>query len=177
MLTGVTVKSKTPFGTAYITMNSDENGCPFEVFITAPGKAGSDLQADAEGLGRMISLQLRSTAPQNRMQMLRLIVEQLQGIGGSRSVGLGPQRVSSLPDVVASALQAHYFSQNEAKQLSLPMNGDTHDHAEPESKAHSNGTHADGVISGADLCPECGTVSLVKAEGCSVCLSCGFSEC
>jgi ribonucleoside-diphosphate reductase alpha chain len=175
-LSGVTVSRKTPFGTAFITMNSDENGCPFEVFVTV-GKAGSDLQADAEGLGRMLSLQLRTTAPQNRMEMLKLIIDQLQGIGGSRSVGLGPQRVSSLPDVVASALQAHYFTQNEAKQLSLPMNGDTDDYVEPEQpKAHLNGTH-DGIISGADLCPECGTVSLVKAEGCKVCVSCGFSEC
>lgn len=175
-LSGVTVSRKTPFGTAFITMNSDENGCPFEVFITV-GKAGSDLQADAEGLGRMLSLQLRTTAPQNRMEMLKLIIDQLQGIGGSRSVGLGPQRVSSLPDVVASALQGHYFTQTEQKQLSLPMNGDSHDHAEPEPKAIQNGTHADGIISGADLCPECGTVSLVKAEGCKVCVSCGFSEC
>ncbi len=98
-------------------MNSDENGCPFEVFITAPGKAGSDLQADAEGLGRMISLQLRSTAPQNRMQMLKLIVEQLQGIGGSRSFGMGPNRVMSLPDAVAGALMNHYFPEDKAQQL------------------------------------------------------------
>src|SRR5690606_19104920 len=41
-LQGVTVTCTTPFGTAYITMNSDEHGQPFEVFITAPGKAGSD---------------------------------------------------------------------------------------------------------------------------------------
>lgn len=33
-LSGVTVSRKTPFGTAYITMNSDELGNPFEVFIT-----------------------------------------------------------------------------------------------------------------------------------------------
>lgn len=176
-LSGVTVSRKTPFGTAFITMNSDENGCPFEVFITV-GKAGSDLQADAEGLGRMLSLQLRTTAPQNRMEMLKLIIDQLQGIGGSRSVGLGPQRVSSLPDVVASALQAHYFPPNEAKQLNLPMNGDSHDHAEPEQpKVIQNGKHADGVISNANLCPECQTYSLVNAEGCKVCLSCGYSEC
>ncbi|MCA9906706.1 MAG: hypothetical protein KC547_22780, partial [Anaerolineae bacterium] len=71
-LSGFTINTITPYGTAYITMNSDEHGYPFEVFITAPGKAGSDLQADAEGLGRMISLQLRTTAPQNRLTMLRL---------------------------------------------------------------------------------------------------------
>ncbi|MCA9914585.1 MAG: hypothetical protein KC496_14635, partial [Anaerolineae bacterium] len=55
-LQGNTMSFKTPFGTSYITMNSDELGNPFEVFITV-GKAGSDVQADAEGMGRMISLQ------------------------------------------------------------------------------------------------------------------------
>ncbi|RMG89311.1 MAG: ribonucleoside-diphosphate reductase, adenosylcobalamin-dependent, partial [Chloroflexi bacterium] len=50
-LLGATVSRQTPFGKAFITMNSDEAGQPFEVFITV-GKAGSDLQADAEGLGR-----------------------------------------------------------------------------------------------------------------------------
>ena len=35
-LRGVTVNTNTPYGTAYITMNSDENGYPFEVFIVAP---------------------------------------------------------------------------------------------------------------------------------------------
>ncbi len=119
-LAGVTVSRKTPFGTAFITMNSDDLGNPFEVFITI-GKAGSDLQADAEGLGRMLSLQLRTTAPQNRMEMLKLIVEQLQGIGGSRSVGMGPQRVISLPDAVAGALVEHYLTQSVSQQLDLPM--------------------------------------------------------
>jgi ribonucleoside-diphosphate reductase alpha chain len=181
MLTGVTVKSNTPFGTAYITMNSDENGCPFEVFITAPGKAGSDLQADAEGLGRMISLQLRSTAPQNRMQMLKLIVEQLQGIGGSRSVGMGPARVMSLPDAVAGALMKQYLSEERAQQMSL-FNG--HDHA-AEMNVSNVHAHDDdvavmdsnGYLNGADMCPSCGTISLIRAEGCRKCLTCGYSEC
>lgn len=180
-LTGVTVTTTTPFGTAYITMNSDENGYPFEVFITAPGKAGSDLQADAEGLGRLISLQLRSVAPQNRIQMLKLVIDQLQGIGGARSIGMGPNRVMSLPDAVAGALQDNYFPQNNVKQLGLPMtNGGDYDHVEaaPEDKAdvHTNG-HVFGVIAGADLCPSCGTVSLLRVEGCLSCNSCGYSEC
>ena len=63
----------------------------------------------------MISLQLRATAPQNRMQMLRLIVEQLQGIGGSRSLGMGPNRVMSLPDAVAGALMKQYLPEEKAK--------------------------------------------------------------
>ncbi|MBC7870497.1 MAG: adenosylcobalamin-dependent ribonucleoside-diphosphate reductase, partial [Chitinophagaceae bacterium] len=103
-LQGVTINCATPFGTAYVTMNSDEHGYPFEVFITAPGKAGSDLQADAEGLGRMMSLSLRTTDPHNRRDMLKLIIDQLRDIGGSRSIGFGERRVISLPDSVARAM-------------------------------------------------------------------------
>ncbi|HLV36925.1 MAG TPA: hypothetical protein VKY59_17510, partial [Spirillospora sp.] len=169
-LSGVTVRRKTPFGNAFITMNTDDQGNPFEVFITV-GKAGSDLQADADGLARMISLALRSTAPQNRRRMLELIIDQLQNLGGARAVGLGPQRVSSLPDAVARALQEHYFQQSEVKQLNLPMNGEAN---EPEA---STLTDHDGSFKGADMCPECGTYSLVRAEGCRTCLTCGYSEC
>ncbi len=182
-LQGVTMSTKTPFGTAYITMNSDEFGNPFEVFITAPGKAGSDLQADAEGLGRMISLQLRTTAPQNRMQMLKLVVDQLQGIGGSRSVGLGPNRVMSLPDAVAGALLNNYFSEEQPQQLNL-FNGqevvpvetiEAHDH--DHEHEHEEISEANGYLNGADMCPSCGTISLIRAEGCRKCLTCGYSEC
>lgn len=171
-LSGVTVSRKTPFGTAYITMNSDENNCPFEVFVTV-GKAGSDLQADAEGLGRMVSLQLRTTAPQNRMEMLKLIIDQLLGIGGARSMGLGAQRVTSLPDVVAGALLEHYFPPASDRQLKLPINGDAEQPAPASAPEQPHG----GIYSGADLCPECGTVSLIRAEGCRKCLTCGYSEC
>jgi len=190
-LSGVTVSRKTPFGTAFITMNSDEQGNPFEVFITV-GKAGSDLQADAEGLGRMLSLQLRTTAPQNRMEMLKLIIDQLRGIGGSRSVGLGPQRVISMPDAVAGALVDHYLSNPQPQQLGLPMangNGD-HNHSHdttwkasdtiaPEAveDTYPNGYMQSVSISGADICPSCGNVSLLKIEGCEKCDICGYSRC
>ncbi len=177
-LTGVTVSRKTPFGTAFITMNSDEHGNPFEVFITV-GKAGSDLQADAEGLGRMLSLQLRTTAPQNRREMLKLIVDQLQGIGGARSIGLGPMRVASLPDAVAGALIDHYYPKDEAQQLTMFNGGSSDDETDEDSDdpQHMNGTAPTGVIRGADICPSCKTVSLIRVEGCRKCLVCGYSDC
>jgi hypothetical protein len=34
-----------------------------------------------------------------------------------------------------------------------------------------------GSVQGAELCPSCHNVSLVRAEGCKTCLRCGFSEC
>jgi ribonucleoside-diphosphate reductase alpha chain len=175
------VRFNTPFGKSYITMNSDELGNPFEVFITV-GKAGSDIQADAEALGRMISLQLRTTAPHNRREMLKLIVEQLQDIGGARPVGFGPKRILSLPDAVGRALMEHYINEEEPQQLGLPINGGTVAPKkaappiddEPDDHDELNGN---GFMSGADMCPECGTISLIRAEGCRRCLTCGYSEC
>lgn len=215
-LQGVTVNCKTPYGTAYITMNSDELGYPFEVFITAPGKSGSDLQADAEGLGRMISLQLRTTAPQNRLQMLKLVIDQLKDIGGSRTYGMGPNRVISLPDAVAGAMLDHYFPEEKAQQMSLFASADwmqapqppaalpaTSTSPAPAAQADApapnvtlangqtngnGGSHAetipntglyfsDAAYRNADVCPQCGTISLIRVEGCRKCTTCGYSEC
>jgi len=173
-LHGATISFKTPFGTSYITMNSDENGNPFEAFINV-GKAGSDIQADAEGLGRMISLQLRTTAPNNRFEMLKLIVEQLQGIGGASQTGFGPMRVRSLPDAVANALEQYYFTDEAPQQMSL---FDTSEVSQPAaSKPNNDPVNVDGYSTRADMCPSCGTVSLIRAEGCRKCMTCGYSEC
>jgi ribonucleoside-diphosphate reductase alpha chain len=178
ILNGTTVRFNTPFGKSYITMNSDEFGNPFEVFITV-GKAGSDIQADAEALGRMISLQLRTTAPQNRREMLKLVVEQLQDIGGARPVGFGPNRILSLPDAVGRALMTHYINNEEPpKQLGLPINGGTLAPDKIETKhEESHQEDTKGFVSGADMCPDCGTISLIRTEGCRKCLTCGYSEC
>nr|MCU0465612.1 ribonucleoside-diphosphate reductase, adenosylcobalamin-dependent [Anaerolineae bacterium] len=187
----------TPFGTAYVTMNLDEQGMPFEVFITAPGKAGSDLQADAEGLGRLISLSLRTTDPHNRRQMLRLIVEQLRDIGGARAAGFGVNRVTSLPDAVARALEENFLTEITPAQLSLPLAGDSMVEKPKSTSApitlmdgkpngNGNGHHAheptpsaveSSLLAGADMCPECHTISLIRAEGCRKCMTCGYSEC
>jgi ribonucleoside-diphosphate reductase alpha chain len=179
-LFGVTTKVVTPFGTAYVNMNVDELGSPFEVFITAPGKAGSDLQADAEGLGRLITLSLRTTDPHNRRQMLRLIIEQLRDIGGASKSGFGANRVNSLPDAVARVLEDHFFHEPTPMQLNLPL-GDTGavTRTPPPLKkvAEEPVEEKKSAYASADLCPSCQTVSLIRTEGCKKCLTCGYSEC
>ncbi len=173
ILQGRTVKTQTPFGKAYITINHDEQENPFEVFI-AIAKAGTDIQADAESLGRMISLQLRTTAPHNRREMLKLIIEQLQDIGGARPIGFGPKRVLSLPDAVARVLQIEFFPDEAPQQLNLPIEpGGANDIAADSD----GGTTINSSISGADMCPACGTITLIRAENCRKCLTCGYSEC
>jgi ribonucleoside-diphosphate reductase alpha chain len=176
---GITISKHTPLGTVHTTSNHDENGEPFEVFTTI-GKAGSDLQADAEAMGRLISLLLRIDSPVSRRERLGLIVSQLEGIGGARSVGFGINRVASMPDALAATLREMYFNENvqpvvvpsEPEATAVQTNGHT---------ANGNGKHAIEPtrvkLPGADLCPECGMVTLVRSEGCKKCETCGYSEC
>jgi ribonucleoside-diphosphate reductase alpha chain len=156
---GVTVSRPTPIGTAHITMNDDDEGRPFEVFVEI-GKAGSDIKAMAEAMGRLMSLILRLASPVSPLERVQKIVNQIKGIGGARSIGFGKERVRSLPDAVALALEEHYKVRDEGNSFT------------------PQGTHdaGNGKVA-ADLCPNCGLATYVHEEGCMVCHSCGYSEC
>ena len=104
---GATYRLNTPIGSAFITINEDDLGEPLELFINI-GKAGSDVAAMAEALGRTISATLRfkgSLKPKDRAKEIAL---QLAGIGGRRSVGFGPNKILSLPDAIAYAISKHF---------------------------------------------------------------------
>jgi ribonucleoside-diphosphate reductase alpha chain len=103
---GSTYRLHTPVGSAFITINHDEKGEPIELFINV-GKAGSDITAMAQALGRVISTSLRFHDGIGRKMRAKEIAEQLSGIGGRHSVGFGPQKILSLPDAVAAALSIH----------------------------------------------------------------------
>jgi ribonucleoside-diphosphate reductase alpha chain len=96
-------------------------------------------------------------APRER---LAEVVRQLAGIGGGRPLGFGPNRVLSLPDGLARAL-AEYLGETPETTI-----------FEPSSTAIPQLPMAVG-----DLCPECGSATLVAEEGCRKCLTCGYSEC
>ncbi|MDE3150784.1 MAG: vitamin B12-dependent ribonucleotide reductase, partial [Gemmatimonadota bacterium] len=97
-LRGTTIRKETPLGVMFVSINEDEKGQPFEVFINL-GKAGGSAMADAEAMGRMISLALRSGIP------LTEVHRQLRGISSDRVVGLGPNKVMSVPDAIGLALE------------------------------------------------------------------------
>ena len=105
-LHGITYRKETPLGTAYITVNVNGDDQPFEVFLNV-GKAGSDVAAVSEALGRLISLVLRLPSPLDPVERLKQVIDQLAGIGGGRSMGFGANRVRSLPDAVAQVLREH----------------------------------------------------------------------
>lgn len=187
---GATYKIGTPLGSAFITVNHDEMGNPFEVFVTM-GKGGSEVSAMAEALGRLISTTLRFGNHMPPIERAKSIVEQLKGISGGRSVGFGPNKIRSLPEAVGKAIEIHFGL------IGLPHEADT---------TNGNG-HTDTVISPSqsmvpepkikekiqqmsletsippllgkqkDICPSCGEGTLVYEEGCKKCYSCGYSEC
>ncbi len=159
---GVTYRAETPLGTAFVTVNEDGAGEPFEVFLNV-GKAGSDTAAVSEAIGRLISMILRLPSPLSPTDRVKEIVDQLSGIGGGRQLGFGRRRVRSLPDAVAQVLAEHLGM--------LPS----------EEVAPKGPAVAPEGVAGAtpigDLCPQCGQASLVPEEGCRTCYSCGYSDC
>jgi ribonucleoside-diphosphate reductase alpha chain len=101
VLRGTTRRTETPVGEALVTVNTTEEGEPFEVFVRA-GQAGSDLAGLAEAIGRLCSLCLQLPGEVAGAARLRAIADELRGIGGAQS--LGPGRARSLADAVARVL-------------------------------------------------------------------------
>lgn len=191
VLTGVTYKADSPTGKLYVTINNDEKGDLFEVFINH-GKSGSDLMALADALGRMISFVLRIHSPVPARERVREIVSELAGIGGSRSSGFGENRVRSLPDAISKVLARHCeFRVNGKVEDKIVTAAKEALHAAPEVAtdeaaevvANQLTLPQTGVMASAsstslfDICPECGSGSFAYEEGCKKCYACGYSEC
>lgn len=174
---GSTYKIATPLGSAFITVNHDDNGNPFEVFITI-GKAGSEVSAMAEALGRLLSTTLRFGNRLPAMERARELMEQLRGIGGGRAVGFGPNKVRSLPDAIAKVIGMHFGLSthddppipNEPTAGNIRLSTNARVDIDEQSDLGTKMLRA-------DLCPSCGDATLVFEEGCKKCYGCGYSEC
>jgi ribonucleoside-diphosphate reductase alpha chain len=193
VMRGTTIRKETPLGVMFVNITEDEKGQPFEVFLNL-GKAGGSAMADAEAIGRLISLALRSGIS------LPEIHRQLRGISSDRAVGLGPNKVLSLPDAVGIALE-QWWRNKQGVQTDLLSGGAM---AGGPSSASAPLPPASAPVAGVPLtrppmhnsaeqmqpmefgsgggevfmgtCPDCGS-QLEFAEGCVKCHVCGFSEC
>ena len=160
VLRGSTHKVATRAGSAYVTVNRDSGSSrPVEVFFNV-GKAGSEVAALSEALGRLASLALRKGAT------LGGVANQLAGVGGNGSFNRAIPAALSIALTEANTAEPDYddpilHSGWEDIVLAEPVLG-----SPPE------------VVSGrADLCPECDNLSLVYQEGCSKCPICGYAAC
>lgn len=180
---GSTYQVTTPVGQAFVTINTNGDTQPLEMFINV-GKAGSDVTAMAEALGRMISLALRMQSPIPPAERMRKIASELVGIGGARSMGFGENRIRSLPDAVAKVIDRH-FGMVPKFQVEQMANGIHHPQTSTSSEkpamqlpllAQQQAPQQQQMVT-VDLCPKCGEGSLVFEEACKKCYSCGYSEC
>ena len=151
IITGETLKSKTPFGTMFLTINRRPNGRPYEIFVQI-GKSGGDIAAMAEGYGRLMSKQLTAGAT------LEDVAEQLAGIGGKTTVFENGHTTVSLPDAISKTIKLHIDHRN-------------------KSNGHIDVVKEIPKISG-NLCPTCGS-SLIRGEGCEKCsdAGCSYTRC
>jgi ribonucleoside-diphosphate reductase alpha chain len=172
-LKGYTFSIETPLGKAFITINENGGDQPFEMFINT-AKAGSDTAAVSEAIGRLISYVLRMASPIEPRQRLNEILRQLEGIGGGRPLGFGPNRVRSLPDGIAQIL-VEYLSGPGSQAAHAAEHDEPCEH--PEATAPMPSFSEQPLLKIGDLCPECGQAAMVNEEGCRKCYACGYSEC
>src|SRR2546430_1412525 len=173
LLKGSTRRIESPLGTMYVPITEDDKGLPFEVFMSL-GKAGGALMADVEAIGRLISLALRSGVP------LPEVYRQLRGISSDRAVGLGPNKVMSVPDAIGIAIEK-WMQDKQGVQQELLDSTRSPERAPTEVILGSAGDTALRAARGPEqdfigACPDCGS-QLAFIEGCAKCHVCGFSEC
>ena len=144
---GRTLKLKLPQGGIYVTANM-VNGETKEVFVTL-GKSGGDEKADAEALGRLISLYLQNGGD------MKNVISTLKGIKGKYVSWDEGTQLQSIPDAVAKALE----------QL-------TTNHVVKES-----GATAPSAVGLGTTCPDCHENTLIFENGCYKCSACGYSKC
>jgi len=175
VIVGTTTKIATGCGNLYITINEDEQGQPFEVFMHM-GKAGGCAMSQLEAIGRLLSLALRSGIE------IGSIVEQLRGIRCPSPSWEKGGRIFSCSDAIARAIEQRAQDAKQKKSSAREKN-------EPSAMPGSEGltqSDASGNISGTStmrkagnivgVCPDCGG-ALWHIEGCMVCKSCGYSKC
>jgi len=151
LMEGRTLKLRLPQGGLYLTANII-NGELKEVFVTL-GKSGGDEKADAEALGRLISLYLQHGGD------IESVISTLKGIKGKYVSWDEGTQLLSIPDAIAKALELLTLN-HVVKESSIPI--------QPEGM---------GFISEGATCPDCHESALVFENGCYHCSNCGYSKC
>jgi ribonucleoside-diphosphate reductase alpha chain len=153
VIKGTTRAMKTGCGKIYVTVNEDEEGNIFELF-TQMGKAGGCAASQAEAIGRLISLALRSNIEPIEIE------KQLKGISCHSPAWAPGGKISSCSDAISKALERY-------NQVGDKENGN----------GNGNGSHSkDDKTMLCGACPDCGG-AVEHAGGCAVCRDCGLTKC
>ena len=188
-LRGTTIRKETPLGVMFVNITEDDKGQPFEVFLTL-GKAGGSAMADAEAMGRLISLALRSGIP--LMEDPPAAARHLVGSRGRArteqgAVGAGCDwyrdrgvASRSRDGCAAGADAAGRCGSAPQSDMVTSMTHQVPAALRPTGNAAAEMELQFGLHHAAEAyigtCPDCGS-QMEYAEGCVKCHVCGFSEC
>jgi ribonucleoside-diphosphate reductase alpha chain len=189
ILSAVRIRQKTPFGHMHVSITVDpKTERELEVFGLL-GKAGNVAMSDLEAVCRMVSLFLRAGGS------IKDVIDQLEGIGSSLTVGTQNGRVMSLGDALGKTIK-RYWEAKKKYGLRAILLGDVD--LEQALNGGGNGNGGEPQKSGTTVilgkakaqsaderlleqygvrCPECGSGTLTFEEGCKKCVACGYSEC
>ena len=151
MMEGRTLKLKLPQGGLYLTANL-ANGELKEVFVTL-GKSGGDEKADAEAIGRLISLYLQNGGD------IKSVISTLKGIKGKYVSWDEGTQLQSIPDAIGKALEILTLN-HVVKESGFPTEASA-----PKSETRGG------------TCPDCHENALIFESGCYKCTNCGYSKC
>lgn len=165
VVVGTTTKVATGCGNLYVTINSDENGLPFEVF-TQMGKAGGCAASQLEAIGRLVSLAFRSGIE------VKSIIEQLRNIRCPSPSWEKGVRIFSCADAIARVIEKRLTNMNAAPKTNEASFKTT----KAEEHLLEKNLISEMVSDIIGVCPDCGG-ALRHEEGCVKCGSCGYSKC
>jgi ribonucleoside-diphosphate reductase alpha chain len=184
VIQGTTQRIETGYGHLYVTINEDEHGL-FEVFAQI-GHGGGYTASFTEAVARLVSLCLRSGIPVDE------VVEQMEGIRSPKVAWDHGDRVYSVPDALAKALnrqvsgelsksiQARVDAYQGKPAQSAPQPAKSVSvvavDEETENEAGPDATRSLVKRGDSPECPECEQM-LSFEEGCVKCHACGYSEC
>ncbi|MBI4678295.1 MAG: hypothetical protein HY748_12005 [Elusimicrobia bacterium] len=147
---------KTGYGPLHIHINYDERG-PYQVFTNIP-----PLGTEISGLTSLIGILLSKYLAEGGDPIK--ILKHLNAVKGDRPIGLGDNKVNSIPHAISIALRQHL------KKTGWINEGESDaDKAKLEVIA----------LPKAEYCPKCYSSNVSYESGCSgpTCHDCGFSEC
>lgn len=179
VLQGATYKIKWPRRSSalYLTINSDEEGTPFEVFITSKDGSASEWTT---------ALSLMITAIFRTAEDIDFIADELMQIQSvNDGAFLNSQFFGSLPAYIGFRIKQHLEKVRESKMWT---------HETPEKIAADIDTMMDALSKESaspfimavqtsmmdttgTQCPECKVFAMHKSEGCDKCSNCSYSKC
>lgn len=170
ILAGRTYKLKWPTTNDnwYITINHNEQGLPFEVFIVGSGEKAAESVEWVQATSRLLTAVLR------RGGDVKFLMHELAAICSSSGGAFIADQHKYRPSIVAAIggiLEAEF------RELGMFDDMQYANRVDMQADIRTVNVTVHSGKPGPDTCPECGSTPLVHEQGCIRCLNCDYTKC